>query len=337
MASHPLTHHEILGLIEPFARRGRHPDLAASDRLERRLMFKPRLLPGTAADAGPLSETLKLENAGGDTWRLTRLTTHACGLTASLEVEGEEVGELLSRIEAVPPGDQFSGGAGFVLARSHRLPRSAAAADRSAPTAGMRLLRGVVRFEGLTLTLKVPTVKGIPGDLEFTAVAGERVELPEDLLAVLGWDWSALSRVSEGWRGSVRLCRREQEHSADAAAKLALAAAHVAQALAEPPARFHHRHVAARWGVYARRAIPLLCCFALIGGAALVPSLDLAHDSVARMLIFNSPPILMMLLFCMREVPRIEIPPWPRPSAAATWRAPQAVAAVAPADGAAPG
>ena len=38
---HPLTHHEILRLIEPFTRRGRHVDLSATDRIERRIVFKP--------------------------------------------------------------------------------------------------------------------------------------------------------------------------------------------------------------------------------------------------------------------------------------------------------
>jgi hypothetical protein len=28
----------------------------------------------------------------------------------------------------------------------------------------------------------------------------------------------------------------------------------------------------------------------------------------------------MMLVFCLRELPRFEIPPWPRPSALPRWR-----------------
>ncbi len=37
----PLTHHEIIGIVEPFTRRGRHVDLSASNRLERCLVLKP--------------------------------------------------------------------------------------------------------------------------------------------------------------------------------------------------------------------------------------------------------------------------------------------------------
>ena len=35
----PLTHHEILGLVEAFSRSGRQVDLTASDRAARRLVF----------------------------------------------------------------------------------------------------------------------------------------------------------------------------------------------------------------------------------------------------------------------------------------------------------
>ena len=38
--SHPLSHHEILGWIEPFARRGLQADLAQSDRLAGKLLFR---------------------------------------------------------------------------------------------------------------------------------------------------------------------------------------------------------------------------------------------------------------------------------------------------------
>jgi len=40
-ATAPLTHHEILALVAPFARRGRRVDLAASDRVARRIAFRP--------------------------------------------------------------------------------------------------------------------------------------------------------------------------------------------------------------------------------------------------------------------------------------------------------
>jgi hypothetical protein len=94
---------------------------------------------------------------------------------------------------------------------------------------------------------------------------------------------------------------------------------HLAAALAEPPARFHDRHVAARWRVVARRSVPALTCIVLIGGSIVLARLDLAQDSVVRMLLFNAPPLLLIGAFCLRETPRIEIPPLPRASRAASW------------------
>jgi hypothetical protein len=38
------------------------------------------------------------------------------------------------------------------------------------------------------------------------------------------------------------------------------------------------------------------------------------------MLILNSPPLLMILFFCLREIPIVEIPPLPRRSDAQSWR-----------------
>jgi hypothetical protein len=65
--------------------------------------------------------------------------------------------------------------------------------------------------------------------------------------------------------------------------------------------------------------LPLLACIALIAGAACVPRLHLAENSGLRMLIFNAPPILMMLFFCLRELPRFELPPVPRASRVGQW------------------
>ena len=52
MTSPPLTHHEILELSEPFVRRGWRVDLAATDRMARRLVFQRRDAAATPG-AGP--------------------------------------------------------------------------------------------------------------------------------------------------------------------------------------------------------------------------------------------------------------------------------------------
>ena len=68
--------------------------------------------------------------------------------------------------------------------------------------------------------------------------------------------------------------------------------------------------------------IPLLGAGVMIIGAAVFAKLepDLAQDSVFRMLIFHAPPILMVALFCMNELPRVEIPPLPKRPRQASWR-----------------
>jgi hypothetical protein len=40
------------------------------------------------------------------------------------------------------------------------------------------------------------------------------------------------------------------------------------------------------------------------------------------MMIFNLPPLLLLMLFGMRELPRLEIPPLPRRSTAVSWQQP---------------
>lgn len=310
----PLTHHDILGLMGPFTRRGRQLDLPASDRLARRLLFKPVLHADPANACSHLSETLQLDNPEDGHFRLTRVTTHPGGLQASLQIEGPEPGVLLDGIDAVAPERQFQQGRGWLIAQSHRV-------KPGAPHLATHLVltHGVVQFDGLTLRMRVPGVSGISAEIEALATAGSTMALPEDLLAVLGWHWSPLERGREKWTSSLRLRSSEPDRSRDAGRKLERMARHLAQTFAEPPGRFHERQVGARWGVAFRRAIPLLTCVGLMAGALAVPSLDLGPDSIFRMLIFHAPPLLLMLGICMREMPRFEIPPLPRASSAPAW------------------
>ena len=173
------------------------------------------------------------------------------------------------------------------------------------------------RVADLHLRLDEPTRLGLRVDVHVESATGETLALPEDLFAVLGRAWAPLEREHEGrWRGSLRLRTREPARSRLAEMQWSLGVRHLAATLAEPPRRFHERFAAARWIVVLRRSLPLLACIGLIAGAASVPRLHLAESSGWRMLIFNAPPILMMLFFCLRELPRFEIPPVPRASRA---------------------
>jgi hypothetical protein len=202
----------------------------------------------------------------------------------------------------------------------------------------LTLTNATAHIAGLTLKVRVPAVTGVPAEVTLTAATGDRIELPDDLLAVLGWPWSRLQRVERGWTGVLRLRGKDEvrngvattTRSRDALARLQTTAEHLARTLAEPPRRFHERWAVRRWGVTLRRATPLLGSVALLLGAAAVPRIDLAEDSVLRMLIFHAPPLLLVALFCMREMPRIEIPPLPRTSTAPHWRDGAATAPGAP-------
>lgn len=306
----PLTHHEILELIAPFPRGSRRVDLAASDRLERRLVFKPIEHPATA-DRPVVHETLTLEDSGAGSCRLTRLLSPAAGPAARLEAEGSRVGEMVARIDAVPLERQCRWSGGIATAVSLRL-----APQIGAPPI---FLRGEARVGGLALGLESPRVKGAAASVRLSSTAGAAPRLPQDALAVLGRHWSRLRESGDGWAGELRLRGGEPGRSRLAEAALDRAAGHLALMLAEPPARFHERWIAARWRVFFRRLVPLAGCLGLIACAAAVPKLHLAEGSGLRMLILNSPPLLMILFFCLREIPIVEIPPLPRRSATASW------------------
>jgi hypothetical protein len=77
-----LTHHEILRLVEPFVRAGHRPDLAASDRTRRRIVFHPQAVAAeqgqdTPTSAPPLTQTLELDPRNRlDVMRLQTVEDH---------------------------------------------------------------------------------------------------------------------------------------------------------------------------------------------------------------------------------------------------------------------
>lgn len=335
LPSHPLTHHEILTLISPFTRQGYHPDLAATDRLERRLIFKPVERAFETESDSQLSESLQLENRNGSVFRLTR--TLACvlpseeKLEAKLEMEGADPADLLACMEAMKPDRQFRFGPGFKIARSYRLIRLAGTTRDGAPATQPVLTKMSASIGDLIVTATAPTIKADPeAHIEIQPKAGEYKSVPDDLLAVLGWDWGLMQKRKDIWKSSLRLRGREPERSQRAETKLDGMVEHLVQTFTEAPAKFHERLTGARWGVAFRRALPLLISIALIGAAAETANLPLADDSPIRMMMMNLPGFLMVLVFGMRRMPVIEVPPFPRRLNAAAWREDVPLAAGAP-------
>jgi hypothetical protein len=309
-----LTHHQILRVVEPFTRRGRRVDLGASDRIARRLVFQAQTRLGCGPNGEDLREHLVLEEPAPGSYRLTRTLSLPSALDATLVTRGEDPRALLERIEAVAAQRQFRAGLGYEIAESFEC----GAAD--APDA-LVFASGRASVRGLLLEVFGASVNGARAAVHLSVAGGGALALPEDILAVLGWAWSPLGQDRASWTGSLKVSGPEPVRSRRAEARLEQAALHLARVLAAPPAVYHERHRAARWGVSLRRALPLLGCIGLIAAAAAVPSLHLAERSGLRMLIFNAPPLLMMLFFCLREIPRIELPRIPRRLDVAVWLA----------------
>jgi len=323
----PLTHHEILRLAEPFSRAGRNVDLPASDRLARRLAFRPRSHACTGAM--PAGDEDLLLDAAGSGWFALHRSVHptrvpAEGAVATLQAEGASPAALLAWVDAVPAARQWQQAAGVTIVLGHKLQ----AAGRAQTEPVMTLVRAAANLAGLTIVMTVSRVKNVPAELQLSPVKRDGGDgltqsspaaLPEDLLAVLGLDWSRLTRHSGGWRASLRLRGDGAARGLDGEAKFRCTIEHLARVLCAPPAAFHDAYRGARWRVTLRRSFPLLVCLLVIGAAAAVPLLELGPGSVYRMLIFNAPPLLMVWLFAMRELPRIEIPPLPRRLLADAW------------------
>jgi hypothetical protein len=334
MATSPLTHHEIIGLVAPYARRGLQVDLPASPRQDRRLLFKPQTHAGLAPGGSDLSVTLQLDNPAAGRYRLTRRLTLPGGLEARLEIDGAEPGVLLDAAQAVPLARQFFDIRDCVVALDQHLVLRADTPQQADLSQRVTLTHATALVGGLTLKLRVPVTTGVPADIQLLADpfvnGGVKIELPDDLLAVLGWPWSRLQRVQQGWTGVLRLSGADDLRvggkgalrSRCAEVRLRLTVEHLAQTLHETPQRFHERQHRRRWGVTLRRAVPALGSVGLLLGAAAVPRIDLAEDSVLRMLIFHAPPLLLVGFFCLREMPRIEIPPLPSVANAGHWPEP---------------
>jgi hypothetical protein len=314
-----LTHHEIMALAAPFVRHGLHVDLRASDRSARKLQFKGVDRPG---DGGPvLRETLQLECRATGHHVLTRTLLHPAGASATLVAAGPQPGALLEAVASVPPASHFESGSGWLIAYSWELLGEPAI--RPLP---LFLSRGALQLDELTLTLslRMPGFRSVAGDIELQPRGEGSLDLPEDLLAVQGWDWARLLPRRGHWTSKLRLRGKALRRSRTAEAALRQAAQHLVRVFAEPPARFHERHRAARWGMVLRRGIPTLTALSMIGGALLLPRFADTTYAGVWMALHYVPIALLAFSFSLQELPQFEIPRPPRRLRALRWREPAA-------------
>jgi hypothetical protein len=175
---------------------------------------------------------------------------------------------------------------------------------------------------GVAVTLRAPLARGAPAEIELKTAPGDTLRLPEDMLAVLGWSWALLTPVPQGWRSAVSLRGSEPKLSQRAERAFRTLTRHLADTLRDSPAVFQSQRTFARWAVAVRRASPVIVSAALIAGVAALPRLHIAETSAIRMLLFNLPPVLLVLVFCMREIPPFELPARPPPLPRPHWRDP---------------
>jgi hypothetical protein len=310
----PLTHHEILAIVAPFARRGRHVDLAATDRAARRIVFTSHATTAEPEPGDAPEETLALECRERGSFLLERTLAHPDGRRATLQALGTDPGLLLAEIESVPRERHFESGPGYTIQRSYTVNGVGGGMAMS-----LALSEGSLRVGDVTLALRVPPVRGVAGEITLEGAPGTMLALPEDLLAVLGWNWSRLARGATVWTSRLRLRGGATERTRAAERALEQAGAHLARTLAEPPSRYHERLLLARWGVFFRRGIPTWNALALVVIALATSRFQAALSVPVWLALYHVPTLLVAASFLLQEQARFEIPPWPRRLRATSW------------------
>ncbi len=212
----------------------------------------------------------------------------------------------------------------FLRSQAPTVPAANAIDDEQLIDAASGPLRAVLteantRVGPMHVNLKADRFTGMPVELKLQADAGAKLKMPEDLLAVIGWQFRPVREIVTYWRSAIRVAPHEPARTADIEAKLGELVHHLSQTLAALPKEFHQRHHRARWRVVYQRALPMLFLLGIMAATPSIRWLDMADDSILRMLIFHAPPLMLISFFIMREMPRFEIPPFPRMLAQRAW------------------
>ncbi len=222
----------------------------------------------------------------------------------------------MDRVEAVPVRRQIKLYGGIPLARSYFIEAAPPANRRGSrsecATSGIVIVEARAWIKGINLAAQADRRRGMPVDIKLTADPGEELRLPEDMLAVIGWRWRPLVHIVSYWRGTINVARKEPKRTPEIEYRLGRTVTHLARTLDKSPERFHRDHLRARWRVTFQRAIPMLIGVALLAATPAIRFLDMDSNSILRMLIFHAPPMMLVGFFLMREMPRLEIPPFPR-------------------------
>ena len=155
------------------------------------------------------------------------------------------------------------------------------------------------------------------------------------MLAVLGPEWRPLVWQGTRWKGVLRLLGREPVRSERAAKRTVAALAHLARVVDAGAGRYHAHHGAARRRVFVRRLKPVMVLLAIIAVMPLSWLLVTRTGVGMHPMVLSLTPLMMVAVILMsaREVPVLELPPFPRPLPADRWRAGDAAPDGHPPDG----
>lgn len=316
----PLSHHEILRHVGPFAKASRHVDLARSDRASREITFKPVAHTVTLEVMGPVRVTerlrLDLSRPVPRLWRTVSIADGPSenGVEATLSARGEDLEVLLERILCVPVASHFRIADGALIADSYRCPED--------PELPLVLRESRAHVDGFEVVLDARTVVGEPLTGTLTSLEpNARHSLPEDLVAVLGHAWSVLTERDHGWTFLLRVPAREPRRSKMTLARFEQTVRHLADALTNGPAAFHTAHKSARWRVWLRRLSPLVIIIAMLGSLPLLDRFVFDENTSMHPLALGLPNLLILafLYLSRHEMPSIGIPPLPRPLKPDAW------------------
>jgi len=300
----PLTHHDIVRVAAPLAKRGLRIDLAATDRAARRIAFHPRVWSG--------DETLHALHTltvlpDGDVELVRAVARDAAGPASTLIARAAAVDAVIGAFDEIAPTRQIVDDGDVVAAVDLTLEPL----DEQGSTGARAVIQQIVGQVGpLSLMVDVSTGSGMPADvllveratwtdhvretlasgalaparhfaarhlLEILGREGTRADplfatvppsplaaLPDDVLAVLGPEWRPLVWQGDRWKGVLRLLGHEPGRGARAEQRSLRALAHLAAVIGSSPARYHAQHAAARRRVWARRLRPALALLAIL-------------------------------------------------------------------------
>lgn len=320
----PLTHHEILTLVGPFARAGRHVDLQASDRQKRRLNFRiQHHEPGSISGLDEAAEeSVQIENPRAGHFRLLRQITTSSGLKASLEVQGKTVEQVFQGMDSIALPAHFSTAAGPTAALNYRLKAGKNLGEDQ--DWEKRFMGGSCQVHGRLLEVDASAVPGMPAEIRLNAHPDGDGPIPDDLLAVIGRHWRPLDARAGHWKGTIKLPKREPARSGQAQERFLRTVEHLQQVLGDAPSAFHERFSKQRWVVVWRRLLWIqVGMLGMLFMLVLAMVLDFGEPDQLPIWMNNVPPMLLLaaFMFWSWEIPRFEFPPRPKPILAASWQA----------------